>query len=74
MKDYDSKLLFTVSALPSKTDDVLNALASNASDIISGISDFYRYNYGTDPDSLRDGGNGLFTLYGMQVRQNKHKE
>ena len=74
MKDYGSKLLFTVSALPSKTDDVLNALASNASDIISGISDFYRYDYGTNPTRLRDGGNGLFTSYGMEVRQNKNKE
>ena len=53
---------------PSKTSDVLNALESNASDIISGIPDFYRYDYGYDPNSLRDGGNGLFTSYGMEVR------
>ena len=50
------------------TRDILNALEAKASNIISGISGFYRYDYGSDNNELRDGGRGMFTSYGMQVR------
>ena len=53
--------------LPSRNNDVLNALERLANDIINDIPDFYRYDYGRVSNELRDGGNGMFLPFGMQV-------
>ena len=50
------------------TQSILNALEANASDIISDIPDFYRYDYGYDNNELRNGGLNMYSPSGMNVR------
>nr|XP_018670982.1 uncharacterized protein LOC100182049 isoform X2 [Ciona intestinalis] len=47
--------------------DLANAIAALAPNITAGIPDFYNYDYGSRSNTLRDGGNGTFSTYGMKI-------
>lgn len=59
------KLFFSV--IYPDVDSILSRLESRSIEIISLISDFYFYEYGSDTSQLTDGGSGMYASYGMQV-------
>ena len=66
MKQSKDVLIF-LENIPSKNNEILDALAASASNIISNITDFHEYEYGPSSSQLNDEGSGMFSSYGMRV-------
>nr|XP_026690544.1 uncharacterized protein LOC100185179 isoform X2 [Ciona intestinalis]XP_026690545.1 uncharacterized protein LOC100185179 isoform X2 [Ciona intestinalis]XP_026690546.1 uncharacterized protein LOC100185179 isoform X2 [Ciona intestinalis]XP_026690547.1 uncharacterized protein LOC100185179 isoform X2 [Ciona intestinalis] len=66
-KHYPMNPKTTSVTYPPDINKLVDAIAALSTNITSGIPDFYKYTYGTETDRLRDGGQNMFTLFGMQL-------
>nr|XP_026693525.1 uncharacterized protein LOC108950076 [Ciona intestinalis] len=57
----------TTNNYPPNINKLVDGIAALSTNLTSGIPDFYNYIYGTVADVLQDGGQSMFTQYGMRV-------